>query len=99
MIFRVVRKSRDKLSCQEWEFINFDFSLVLNTYAQKSRASRRHKFVVDKQHCRLSLFHVGSKQLKEDGVPLPADVVAEARQMAIDAIRVGLWQREYDGRP
>ena len=85
---KVTRVSEDKLSAQEWLFWLSDrhsstggeIALRLNSYAELTRATPRHKFTVAKQgFARWSSFLKGGRGIKAADIPFPDDVVAEAK--------------------
>ncbi len=83
----IERTEDDKLHQQVWTFAQFDTTLKLDLYAKLERATTRHKFkaVTGYVYSRLN----GREfKMKSADVPMPADVIEEARQRFFDSITV-----------
>jgi len=91
---KVVREEPDRLSKREWDFALIDNKLVLDHYAQLSRASTSHKFKEEKGYGRFL-----SMALPEDEVPWTPDIADEARSLYLQAVaekvRVGRWKADF----
>ena len=84
---RIVRTAPDGLSEQVWGFCLIDLIIVLDNYVVTFRATKRHKFVLDKARV-YSRLSPRNSTLTVDAVPLPDDVQAEARQRIVDQVQV-----------
>lgn len=87
----IVRHTPDELVRYVWSFCFFEdrLFLCLNRYETQTRATRRHKFQRFGPH--YDRHNERDSKLKEATVPLPDDVVADARNAVISKIRVGRW--------
>ncbi len=83
------------LSREVWRFCTLDNALVVESYRVEARASHRHQtFKAEKAYQRLSYNFDNKAQtrLAQDEVPLPDDVVEEARREFVSRVRIGFWQ-------
>lgn len=64
--------------------------VVVDEYHVESRASKRHKWRTDDFYARCGGAYSPARILERD-VPLPWGVGEDARQKAIELIRVGKW--------
>ncbi|HLL74792.1 MAG TPA: hypothetical protein VK421_05965 [Pyrinomonadaceae bacterium] len=82
------------LARQEWCFWYYEgrHALVLDSYWESERSSKRHKFrtAPGRYYCRL---HRSDEPppIAEAGVPMPEDVLEEARQKFNESLRVVRW--------
>lgn len=86
----VIRESDDKMRRQVWRFWYFDnrHALVLDTYSMQSRDSLRKKFKVDSIYNRIDR---RDSTINEGAVDMPADVVKEALDKFVTALRIARW--------
>lgn len=95
-----VERPDDDLHSQVWRFYYFDDRHVLTVdhYSRSTRKTKRHKWVSAASYYRLSRGSVDGHSINEEQVPLPDDVVAEAKQKFMDALRVTRWSDRYPPR-
>lgn len=89
MIITVERESEGRLSICVWQFdlrirCGDAESIALTQYLDMSRPSRKHKYrsirwwhYLDKRN----------SKIPRDQIPMPPDVVAEAKQQIVDAVQ------------
>ncbi len=98
IVVRRESKSNPSLEAEEWIFTTFERNneiwLVLDKYSKETRATKRHgwKPVSESKYQRIFL---RDSALTEREVPLPDDVMEEAKAKLISQIHVGLWNRDY----
>lgn len=93
---KVDRPSDDFLSCKQWEFWYDEdrHTLWLDGYFELSKATKRHKLVVDKKYRRTS---TRDNDFTVDELPLPSDVITEAKQTFIEhmkSVEIRKWNRD-----
>lgn len=91
--FDVTRTTSD-LAREVWRFVTLDNALVVESYRVESRPSRRHQnYRVERAYERLSYNHSRHQTpINEADVPLPDDVVEEARREFMSRVRIGFWK-------
>lgn len=85
-----IRREPNPLTEWTWRFWYYDrrHALVLDYYCTAERPSKRHKFRVTESYSRIDNRR---HNLQESDVVLPADVIAEAKQIFTDPLRVLRW--------
>ena len=91
---KVVREISD-LVINEWQFRLIDFDFILQSFDVYERATKRHKKHILTNHYFSS--SSGCSNMKEEDVPLPEDVKAEAMQQLLSKINIGK-KSEFYGR-
>lgn len=93
--YEIIREAADGLSRSVWIFWYFDnrHALVLDSYVELSRPSRRHKYTISGKHYE-RLSHRDGANCGSKECPLPEDVVNEARAKFVEALAVERWERQ-----
>lgn len=86
----VVRETDGGFNRAVWDFWYFDsrHALVLDGYRTEFRASKRHKFKVSMIYNRLNS---RASSIQEGSVPMPLDVMEEAKEKFTASLLVGMW--------
>lgn len=95
-----ITRKPDPVTEERWVFTFFEdrMLLILDAYSKGYRPSPRHRnYVAAFKDMYVRILDRDAK-MTEDQVPMPEDVVAEAREKLVSQIRVGLWERDYRGR-
>lgn len=79
----IEKLSEDGLHCIRWCFYLLNSTLVVDSYAEMSRESRRHKFKIDQNWERL---HSRNNLMRKAQVPLTPEVMAEAKAAYIEKL-------------
>lgn len=86
------------LKQQEWTFYFFEDTayLALDSYRVLERKSRRHKWqaegdIYERIHGSRSAY----RSMAEKDVPMPRDVLEEAKREFFKIVRIGLWSDRY----
>lgn len=91
---KITRTSKDSLTSQVWKFAvcfrSEEIQVVVDEYHFLQRSSKRHKFLLGENSTYLRLFSRDSTCMEKD-VPLPTDVIEEARQNVVNWVKVGRW--------
>lgn len=86
---KILRTSENGLEFKTWTFMLFEFTLILDTYLVQHKESLKHKkLMLDEDYNRLNQ---RDSSLKEEEVPLPEDVIEEARKEFIAKMKVSKW--------
>lgn len=101
MTITIKRTAADELSKEEWTFWVHDshagFNIVLDHYVNATRPTKRHGWRQSDTRSYSRLFR-NNMRMDEASVPLPGDVMNEAREKLIATIRVGKWEQDFGGR-
>jgi hypothetical protein len=97
VIVKIERQAADGLTAQRWVFsvhekIGIGFQIHLNTWFDLARPSKRHAFRHVAVFDRLRM-HGGDNVVAAQDVPLPDDVVAEAKRRMCEAIEAAPVER------
>lgn len=87
----IIRESAEARARQVWVFNYFDWAhaLYLISYKSESRPTKRHNWRLGEYWFYLD--ERGSK-IKAEAVPLPFDVMAEARAAFMDSLKIEIWK-------
>lgn len=79
-------KKETELQLEEWSFIVIGSEIILDNYYLKKRATKRHKFQIEKDYNRI--IKRGYGQIKVEEVPISDELKAEVKQKFIDTLKV-----------
>jgi hypothetical protein len=96
----VHRISEDRLQIQWWQFEydEYESMLACRAYTRETRESVRHKFE-ERENWHVAGDHRCPTAIQASTVPLPADVMAEATNVFVATLTVGVWRWHETPQP
>lgn len=98
--FIVERLSANELFLATWEFWFYadEYALVLDSYAERERRTRRHGWrILSRPSRAYARRRNPGWDLAEQAVPMPEDVVTEALSALVAKLRVCKWSARKAG--
>jgi hypothetical protein len=94
----VIRESDNKLQRIVWDFWfdDRDAELVLSNYSIQFRKTKRHKYVIETWYSRIQSGRNSLGRIPADKVPVPTDVVWDAKKQFFDMLSVVVWPERKD---
>ncbi len=81
-----IKRVQDDLNERTWRFLMFDHGqVVLNSFRQFSRPTKRHNFKVDRRYDRIDM---RDNNMSLDEVPWDDDLVREVKEKILSMITV-----------